>query len=71
MTGGPGLLVVEDDGPPIPEEVKAQLFAPFFTTKKDGHGVGLTLIQEILERHRFGFSLESRPGEPTRFTVRL
>ena len=65
------LLVVEDSGPGIPAEVQASLFTPFFTTKENGRGIGLTLAQEILTQHGFGFALESRAGEPTRFTIRL
>jgi signal transduction histidine kinase len=64
-------LVVEDGGPGIPAEVQAALFTPFFSTKANGRGIGLTLAQEILTQHGFGFSLESRPGGPTRFTIRL
>jgi len=61
----------EDSGPGIPAEVQAALFTPFFTTKENGRGIGLTLAQEILSQHGFGFALESRAGEPTRFTIRL
>ena len=48
-----------------------QLFRPFFSTKENGQGLGLTLVQEVLTRHGFPFALESNPGEPTRFTVVL
>jgi len=68
---GRPVLVVEDSGPGIPAEVQAALFTPFFTTKENGRGIGLTLAQEILSQHGFGFALESRAGEPTRFTIRL
>ena len=54
-------LAVRDSGPGIPEEVRALLFTPFFSTKKNGRGLGLTLIQEILSAHGCEFSLE--PGE--------
>jgi two-component system nitrogen regulation sensor histidine kinase NtrY len=67
---GRGLLVVENSGPRIPEAVKQRLFTPFFTTKPDGQGLGLTLVQEVLTNHRFRFALESDP-EPTRFTIRF
>jgi signal transduction histidine kinase len=63
--------VVEDSGPGIPPEVQASLFTPFFTTKENGRGIGLTLAQEILSQHGFGFTLESRAGEPTRFAIRF
>jgi two-component system, NtrC family, nitrogen regulation sensor histidine kinase NtrY len=68
---GRAVLVVEDSGPGIAPEAKEQLFRPFFSTKENGQGLGLTLVQEILSRHGFEFSLESSPGEPTRFTIVL
>jgi nitrogen fixation/metabolism regulation signal transduction histidine kinase len=65
------VLTVEDSGPGIPSEVQTQLFTPFFSTKENGRGIGLMLAQEILTQHGFGFTLESRPGQPTRFTIRF
>jgi two-component system, NtrC family, nitrogen regulation sensor histidine kinase NtrY len=66
---GGRFVTVEDSGPGIPAEIKESLFTPFFSTKADGQGIGLTLIQEILTQHGFRFSLESPPGGPTRFTI--
>jgi signal transduction histidine kinase len=60
---------IADTGPGIPPEIQTQLFAPFFTTKENGQGIGLTLAQEILSLHGFDFSLESLPGQPTRFRI--
>jgi two-component system, NtrC family, nitrogen regulation sensor histidine kinase NtrY len=62
-------LAVEDSGPGIPDAVRDQLFTPFFTTKQNGQGIGLTVVQEILANHHFDYSLESPPGGPTRFIV--
>jgi signal transduction histidine kinase len=67
--GGRGYVCVEDSGPGLPESVRAHLFTPFFSTKENGQGIGLTLVQEILVQHRFEYSLEGPPGGPTRFTV--
>jgi signal transduction histidine kinase len=50
-------LSIADSGPGIPEEVQPLLFTPFFTTKKDGRGLGLTLVREILTQHGFAFHL--------------
>jgi two-component system, NtrC family, nitrogen regulation sensor histidine kinase NtrY len=66
---GRALLEVEDDGPGIPPEVAAQIFTPFFSTKENGQGLGLTLVQEILRQHRCDFALDAPPGGPTRFRV--
>ncbi|MDX1632575.1 MAG: ATP-binding protein [Thermoanaerobaculia bacterium] len=56
-------LAVADSGPGIPEDVREQLFVPFVSTKRDGRGLGLTLIREILEGHGFSYSLENRSEE--------
>lgn len=62
-------LTIEDSGGGISEEVRRNLFTPFFSTKDFGQGIGLTLVQEILNRHHFDFSLEGKPGNPTCFTI--
>jgi nitrogen fixation/metabolism regulation signal transduction histidine kinase len=67
--GGRRFVSVEDTGPGIPPAVAENLFTPFFSTKANGQGIGLTIVQEILNTHGFDFTLESRPGEPTRFTI--
>ena len=63
---------VVDGGAGIPPEVAARVFEPFFTTKAPGRGTGLGLeiVQRIVNRHRGTLAVASRPGE-TRFTVRL
>ena len=68
---GRPFLVVEDTGPGLSPEARANLFTPFFSTKDNGQGIGLTLVQEVLSQHRFDFALESRPGGPTQFTIFL
>ena len=68
-TEGRGFVVVEDTGEGISPETRSRLFTPFFSTKENGQGIGLTLVQEILTRHRFEFSLEGKPGQPTRFSI--
>jgi len=64
-------IEIEDSGPGIPEEARPHLFTPFFTTKQNGQGIGLTMIQEILRRHGFGYTLDGPPGGPTRFRIDL
>jgi len=59
----------EDSGPGFTSEVQESLFTPFFTTKEDRQGVGLTLVREILTSHGFDFSLESPKDGPTRFQI--
>jgi two-component system nitrogen regulation sensor histidine kinase NtrY len=52
-----GVLEVADSGPGIAPSVRAELFTPFFTTKRDGRGLGLTIVQEILANHALPFTL--------------
>ena len=63
-------LTVSDTGSGIAPEARDQLFTPFFTTKENGQGIGLTLVREILVNHGFEFGLESRTGE-TEFRIRF
>lgn len=64
-------VIVEDTGPGIPEDMQQQLFTPFFTTKNNGQGVGLTLVRDILSQHDFTFSLSSPHNQPTRFIITM
>jgi len=66
-----GFIEIEDSGPGIPVDARPHLFTPFFTTKQNGQGIGLTMVQEILRRHGFAYSLEGPPGGPTRFRIEL
>ena len=50
-------LTIRDSGLGVPPEIATSLFTPFFSTKKNGRGLELTLVQEILGRHRFDFGL--------------
>jgi signal transduction histidine kinase len=68
---GARVLEIEDTGPGIAPEARAQLFTPFFSTKENGQGIGLTLVQEILANHKFGYALDGPPGGPTCFTILL
>lgn len=67
--GGRNFAIIEDTGGGLTSEARAQLFTPFFSTKENGQGIGLTMIQEILSQHKFEFSLDSQPGSPTQFTI--
>ena len=62
-------LCVEDDGPGMPDDVKAHAFEPFFTTKKRGSGLGLAVVEQVARAHGGSVDLESAPGKGTRFTL--
>jgi two-component system NtrC family sensor kinase len=59
-------LVVEDTGCGIPREYLAKVQEPFFTTKSNGHGLGLAICRSIVAQLRGQFQIESQPGEGTR-----
>jgi signal transduction histidine kinase len=56
-------LEVRDSGGALNDAVKARLFTPFFTSKKQGQGLGLTLVKEVLTQHGFTFSLDAERGQ--------
>lgn len=62
---------VEDTGPGISDEAKARLFDAFYTTKKEGMGMGLTICQSIVENHGGHLSAEARPQVGTVFSFSL
>jgi len=62
---------VQDTGAGIAEEHLDKLFYPFFTTKKHGSGVGLSMAKKIVDSHRGLIDVASHVGEGTVFTVRL
>jgi signal transduction histidine kinase len=66
-----GTLSIRDTGPGIPEGYEGQLFSPFFSTKKGGQGIGLTLVREILLNHGFEFSLKTIEPGKTEFLIRF
>ncbi|HEX7192572.1 MAG TPA: ATP-binding protein, partial [Thermoanaerobaculia bacterium] len=62
-------LTVGDSGTGIAPEAAHDLFTPFFTTKPEGRGLGLTIVQEILNNHGFAYSLGNRPNRGAEFRV--
>lgn len=64
-------LRIADTGTGISAETESQLFSPFFSTKKEGQGIGLTLVKEILLNHDFGFSLQSVGEGRTEFLIQF
>jgi two-component system NtrC family sensor kinase len=66
-------VVVADNGMGIPEEIKAQIFSPFFTTKPvgEGTGLGLHVCREVVENSGGKIWVESTPKKFTRFYVHL
>ena len=67
------LFTIADDGPGIPEENLPHLFTPFFTTRKEGEGtgLGLYLVEEIIQEHDGCITVENRASEGTQFLIWL
>lgn len=63
------LLTIEDNGKGISEEDLDLLFEPFFTAKKNGMGLGLTTVQNIVQSHKANISVESELGKGTKFLI--
>ncbi len=66
-------ILVEDNGPGIPPEIRDKIFDPFFTTKDVGHGsgLGLFIVHDIVEMHGGAIRVETRPGQGTTFIIWL
>ena len=65
------MLIISDTGKGISQQDTEQLFSPFFSTKKDGQGIGLTLVREILLNHSFDFSLKTIQPNETQFSIKF
>ena len=64
------IIQVEDNGPGIPAELQSQIFSPFYSTKSEGSGLGLSFSRRVLEMHEGDISFWSEPGR-TIFTLTL
>jgi two-component system, cell cycle sensor histidine kinase and response regulator CckA len=62
-------LSVADDGPGIDGDTLRRIFDPFFSTKPNGHGLGLASVLGIVRSHGGGISVYSRPGAGARFEI--
>ena len=68
---GHAVLEIEDTGCGIPEAVQEQIFEPFYTTKRDGTGLGLATVQRLVEQQGGSIQVSSLEGVGTTFRVRL
>jgi signal transduction histidine kinase len=64
-------IKVSDNGPGISPEVIDNIFVPFYTTKKEGSGIGLSLSKQILRKHGGNLEVISTEGEGATFIVTL
>ncbi|MFS8500502.1 MAG: ATP-binding protein [Caldicoprobacter sp.] len=68
---GLALIEFEDTGVGIPEKNLSDIFKPFYTTKRDGSGLGLALCKNIIKNHGGNIRLQSKVGVGTKFTIEL
>ena len=64
-------LEVHNNGPAIPPEVMEKIFVPFYSTKPEGSGIGLSLCRQIINNHQGQILVESEEGKGTTFRVLL
>jgi len=64
-------ISVQDTGCGISDESRQRIFSPFYTTKRDGTGLGLPVTRRIIEDHGGTIRVETKPGSGSRFTLRL
>lgn len=65
------IMQVIDNGDGIPEDLREKIFIPFFTTRKEGSGIGLSLSRQIMRAHKGGITVSSIPGKETIFTLKF
>ena len=68
---GKTTIKVKDNGAGIVEEIQDRIFIPFFTTRKEGSGIGLSLSRQIIRSHGGNMRVISKPFEETVFTIKL
>ena len=73
LLDGRGRIIIQvgDNGPGISEENQEKIFIPFFTTKEDGSGIGLSLSRQIIRLHHGSIGVYSEPDIQTVFTLRF
>lgn len=64
-------IIVKDTGSGIPGEIKDKLFEPFFTTRKEGLGLGLSITKRIIDNHNGSIEIDSEVGKGTTVSIKL
>jgi two-component system nitrogen regulation sensor histidine kinase NtrY len=65
------VIEISDNGPGIATEAREKIFIPFFTTKKEGSGIGLSFSRQVMRLHHGVITVQSQPGTGTVFTLRF
>ena len=64
-------LTVKDEGEGIAAELREKILLPFFTTKRDGNGIGLPMTNAVVRAHGGKLTVESIPGKGSSFTITM
>lgn len=64
-------IIFEDNGCGIPDELMEKIFMPFFTTRKNGYGLGLSIVRQMVNLHGGSIYCESEEGRYTRFVLEI
>jgi signal transduction histidine kinase len=65
------VLIIQDTGRGMPQDVVEKVFVPFYTTKIGGTGLGMVFVRQIVDEHRGIITLASKVGWGTTVTIRL
>jgi two-component system nitrogen regulation sensor histidine kinase NtrY len=65
------VIAIQDNGTGIDPEALEKIFIPFFTTKKTGSGIGLSLSRQIMRQHQGTLTVKSTVGKGTEFSMRF
>lgn len=63
------ILSIADNGKGIPPEIRKKIFVPFYTTRENGSGIGLSLSRTIMKQHKGNIFVQSKVGEHTTFSL--
>ena len=64
-------ILVSDTGYGIPDEIKAEIFTPFYTTRTEGTGLGLAIVKDIVEMHKGEIKVRNNPCKGCTFQIDL
>ena len=64
-------IIISDNGPGIPQEIKDRIFEPYFSTKKRGTGIGLTIVKKIISDHNGYIRIQDNSPQGTKVIIEL
>jgi signal transduction histidine kinase len=65
------IISIEDNGPGIPDDIKDEIFKPFYTTRTEGTGLGLAIARDTIKKHCGKIWFENKAGGGTIFYIKL